>query len=230
MTDSERPPPNRVAKALRTGWSILLMLAALNALLIGLMAVLAPARQPATIAWLNRDTILYQLSLHAVGGFLVGAFSLNLRKALVGAAFGPFIDFDHIGILFGLPVDGRIGHSLFMLGALVVVVYALDLWPSGASDFALFGSAQFAMHFALAPPGFPLLAPFENFDFFFSSAIPGAITFVLLFLIYSGRSGNLFGVWFFNRGGLARKRHPLFRRGPVTTVADKLRKTDDSSS
>ena len=75
---------------------------------------------------------------------------------------GVLIDIDHVAALIGFHSAARDGHSIFLLSSLVLLVWGLKLWRWGSLDFALFSTAQFATHFAVAPPGFPLLAPFVS--------------------------------------------------------------------
>ncbi len=115
-----------------------------------------------TLPWWNINSIESQVVLHLVAGFLVGASTLNLSKAITGGCLGALIDIDHVGALLGLPVDARSGHSIIVLAILVVLVWKLSLWKWGGGDFALFASMEFAAHFLVAPPGFPLLSPIST--------------------------------------------------------------------
>ena len=112
--------------------------------------------------WWNFNSFASQVALHIVVGFLIGLSTLNLSKAITGACLAPLIDIDHVGALLGLPVDARSGHSLIVLALLVLVVWRLSLWKWGGGDFALFASMEFAAHFLVAPPGFPLLSPIST--------------------------------------------------------------------
>ena len=157
--------------AIRQGIPILGLLVALNAVLvpasIGIRLALQepgtiPVGPPTPIPWLDPSTALGQILIHALAGLIVGLFTFSLAKGLIGAAMGVLIDIDHVAALIGFHSAARDGHSVFLLSSLVLLVWGLRLWRWGSLDFALFSTAQFATHFAVAPPGFPLLAPFVS--------------------------------------------------------------------
>ncbi len=174
----------------RKGLPVLLLLVALNLLSITLGLVLSAQKQPGTLAWMNDPRKIQEMvAEHATAGFVVGMAKPNLQRALIGTAFQPLMDVDHVTAYLNLPVDPRIGHSLFVLVALTLVVSSLRMWPWGRVDFGLFASAQFAIHFAIAPPGFPLLAPFAPTKFYFPSLIPtmaGVLVVLLNFMVSRG--------------------------------------------
>lgn len=125
-----------------------------------------------------------QIVLHIVTGFLVGATSLNLSKALIGAGLGPLIDIDHVGALLGLPVNARAAHSFVVLAILILVVWGLSLWRWGAADFALFASLQFSAHFLVAPPGFPLFSPISATVYSFPNLVWAPLTLALVVIYF----------------------------------------------
>ena len=157
--------------AFRQGIPVLALLVALNAVLVpasievrlALQAPGTPPVQPPTsIPWLDPSTALGQILIHALAGLAVGLLTLSFAKGLIGAAMGVLIDIDHIAALVGFHSAARDGHSILLLSTLVLFVWGLRLWRWGSLDFALFSAAQFATHFAVAPPGFPLLSPFVS--------------------------------------------------------------------
>jgi hypothetical protein len=121
-----------------------------------------------------------QISLHVVSGFLAGAVSLNPAIALVGAGVGPLIDFDHVSLLLGLPIDARSGHSIFIVLMMVLIDRRFHLWSRGTRNFLLFISSEYSVHLAVAPPGFPVLSPLTTLNFYFPSWVPGILSVALL--------------------------------------------------
>jgi hypothetical protein len=117
-------------------------------------------------------------------GFLAGAVSLDPAIALVGAGVGPLIDFDHIALLIGLPVNARAGHSIFIVLLMVLVDRRFHFWSKGTRNFFLFISSEYSVHMAVAPPGFPLLSPLSAFVFYFPSWIPGILSIALLIAFF----------------------------------------------
>lgn len=180
----------------------MLVVAGLNALFILLALVLSPTgtaavpspspqppSQPPTLPSL--PYLGYQLLLHVFSGFAAGAVSLDPAVALVGAALGPLIDLDHIGFFAGLPVEARVGHSFLMVASVVLVDWRLHFWGRGTRNLFLFVALEYSVHLAVAPPGFPLLAPLSEAVVYFPRLIPAALAavFALGFFFDSARSG-----------------------------------------
>jgi hypothetical protein len=126
----------------------------------------------------------YQILIHVVSGFVAGAVSLNPAVALVGAAFAPLIDLDHIGFFAGLPVDARVGHSFLMVALLVLLDWRLHFWGRGTRNLFLFISLEFSVHLAVAPPGFPVLAPLSATVFYFPRILPAVLAIVLAVVFF----------------------------------------------
>jgi hypothetical protein len=120
-----------------------------------------------------------QILLHIVSGFAAGAVSLDPVVALVGAVVAPLIDLDHIGFFAGLPIDARVGHSFLMVATIVLLDWRLHFWNKGTRNLFLFISLEFSVHLAVAPPGFPLLAPLSATIFNFPRLYPAALAAVL---------------------------------------------------
>lgn len=170
-------------------------MAGCNALFVFLGLVLAPSvsvtpsgsppSHPAQLP--GTPYVVYQLLIHVVTGIGAGAVSLDPVVALVGGAVGPLIDFDHIGFFAGLPVEARIGHSLVLVALMVVLDSRLHFWGKGTRNLFLFLSLEYSVHFAVAPPGFPLLAPLSFSTFYFSRLFPAAfaVVFAVAFLFDS---------------------------------------------
>jgi hypothetical protein len=116
-----------------------------------------------------------QILLHVVSGFAAGAVSLDPVVALVGAVVAPLIDLDHLGFYVGLPIEARVGHSFLMVALIVLLDWRLHFWSKGTRNLFLFISLEFSVHLAVAPPGFPLLAPLSATIFFFPRAFPAAL-------------------------------------------------------
>lgn len=178
------------ASALRTavsnGLPVILALFALNAVVVGAAALLHPVGDPAGqlaafsyFPWEPRYAA-EQILIHVGTGFAVGALVGGLSKGLVGAAFGPLMDIDHLSLLMRTEYFGRAGHSLVLLAALILVVGWAGFWKWGAVDFAFFSSIQMTTHFAVAPPGFPLLSPFTMHSFVLPVWVYVAATALLL--------------------------------------------------
>jgi hypothetical protein len=121
----------------------------------------------------------YQILVHVVTGFAAGALSLDPAIALVGAGTGPLVDLDHIGFFVGLPVEARVAHSIFFVAALLLVEWRTRFWAKGTRNFALFILLQYSVHFAVAPPGFPLLAPFSTTIYDFPRIIPAVLAVIV---------------------------------------------------
>jgi hypothetical protein len=179
-------------ESVRQGVPVLALLVVLDALLvpaaIGVQHAFPstgpPAGPPKPISWMNPSYAAEQGLIHILAGFVVGLLTLSFSKALIGAVMGPLIDIDHVSALVGFPSAARDGHSIVLLACLILLVSALGLWRWGRVDFALFSTAQFAAHFAVAPPGFPLLSPFATILF-----KPPALVFALVVALC------LFAVW-----------------------------------
>jgi len=175
-----------LGEAAKRGWKLFLAMAACNALFILLGLVLSPTgsasassppQQPSqmpTVAYAS-----FQLLLHVVSGFAAGAVSLDPVVALVGGVVGPLIDFDHIGFFTGLPVEARVGHSLFLVALVVLLDWRLHFWGRGTRNLFLFLALEYSVHFAVAPPGFPLFAPLSFADVHFPRVIPAALAVVV---------------------------------------------------
>jgi hypothetical protein len=175
-------------EAIKRGWKLFLAMAGCNALFILLGLVLSPTApvsassppsQPAQLPGLTY--VVYQMLLHVVTGFAAGAVSLDPAVALVGGVVGPLVDFDHIGFFAGLPVEARVGHSLVLVALIVLLDSRLHLWGRGTRNLFLFLALEYSVHFAVAPPGFPLLSPLTFKVFHFSRAFPAA--FAVLFAV-----------------------------------------------
>ncbi len=169
----------------RQGTRLLLVIAGGSAVFIVLALAISPApnsspsapSQP--VSWLDPSYVAYQLSLHVFWGFVAGAVSLDPAIALIGAAVGPSIDIDHLGLLAGLPVDARVGHSVLFVAFVVLIDWRLHFWGRGTRNFSLFISLEYGVHLAVAPPGFPLLAPLSSTTVFFPSIFPAALSVAL---------------------------------------------------
>lgn len=160
-------------------------MAALSALFIVVSLVLssaAPGLAPSASQLGKPPGLIYsvlQIMAHVVTGFAAGAVSLDIPLAIVGAVVGPMADLDHVGFFSGLPVEARVAHSLFFVALLVLVEWRTRFWARGTRNFILFITLQYSVHFAVAPPGFPLLAPLSAAVFYFPRAIPAGLALVL---------------------------------------------------
>jgi hypothetical protein len=175
-------------EATKRGWKLFLVMAGCNALFVLLALLLSPTApasassspsQPAQLPGLTY--VVYQMLLHVATGFAAGAVSLDPAVALVGGVVGPLIDFDHIGFVGGLPVEARVGHSLVLVGLIVLLDSRLHIWGRGTRNLFFFLALEYSVHFAVAPPGFPLLSPLTFKVFYFSRAFPAA--FAVLFAV-----------------------------------------------
>ena len=171
-------------EAARQGAKLSLVVAGCNALFIILELVLSPTAPPTVpppqpLPWLRLPYLGYQLLLHATSGFAAGAVSLDPTVALVGAVLGPLIDIDHLGFLAGLPVDARVGHSTLLVALVVLLDWRLHFWSKGTRNLFLFVSLEYSVHLAVAPPGFPLLAPLSFTIIRFPGVFPAALATVL---------------------------------------------------
>ena len=167
-------------KALKRGTVMLALLTLLNAVVVPVAVWAHPFYSPPVghlpvppVPWSNLTYAEEQVAIHLVAGFFVGVLAGGISKGAIGAALGMFIDVDHLSAFFGANYAVRYGHSLFLLGGLILLVWAFRVWPWGARDFALFSTAQFMAHFAVAPPGFPLLSPLLVTSFHLSSWVFG---------------------------------------------------------
>jgi hypothetical protein len=180
--------------AVRNGLPVIGLLCLIDAAVVAVYAIATPVQQTYSIASLPATFIGNQIAIHVVVGFIMGAATLSLSKALIGAALGPLIDIDHVGSLLSLPVDPRAGHSLVVIALLILLVWGLSLWSWGGRDFALFASMQFAAHFWVAPPGFPLLSPFSvgvySFPYWVYMPVALGLAAVLLAKSLRGRGGR----------------------------------------
>jgi hypothetical protein len=190
----QRMIPGILGKAARQGAKLFLVMAACNALFILLGLVLSPTASASASSHPSRPAPLpsvsyaiIQLLIHIVTGFAAGAVSLDPAVALIGGAVGPLIDFDHLGFFAGLPVEARVGHSLFLVALVVLLDSRLHFWGRGMRNLFLFLALEYSVHFAVAPPGFPLLAPLSFVDFYFSRVFPAAfaVVFAVAFLFDS---------------------------------------------
>jgi hypothetical protein len=180
-------------RAARQGAKLFLVMAGCNALFILLGLALpraAPslAPSPSQIGSLPTASYsVYQILVHVVTGFGAGAVSLDPGVALIGGVVGPLIDFDHLGFFAGLPVEARVGHSLFLVALIVLLDSRLHFWGKGTRNLFLFLALEYSVHFAVAPPGFPLLSPLTFANFYFSRVFPAAfaVVFAVAFLFDS---------------------------------------------
>jgi len=185
-----------LAESVRLGLPVLALLVVLNAVLVpaaiwvqhAFPATGPPAGPPTPLSWLEPSYATEQVLIHILTGFVVGLLTMSFTKGLIGAAMGPLIDIDHLSALFGFPSAARDGHSIILLACLVLVVSALGLWRWGGVDFALFSTAQFSAHFAVAPPGFPLLSPFATTSFKPTAAVFALVTALCLITAWLTRS------------------------------------------
>lgn len=148
------------------------LLCLIDAAVVLLSVIVLPVLQTPPILSISSLPTTYnggQIALHIGVGFLIGAATLNVSKAVIGAGLGPLIDIDHVGALLGLPVNARSGHSVIVVVLLILFVWGFSLWRWGGPDFALFASMEFAAHFWVAPPGFPLLSPLSTTVYSFPS-------------------------------------------------------------
>lgn len=178
--------PRLLEEAARRGARLLLVIAGCNALFILLALFLSPTTAPSVSSPPSTGPpsqphplpsfpyLTYQLLLHVFSGFAAGAVSLDPAVALVGAALGPLIDLDHIGFFAGLPVEARAGHSFLMVALIVLVDWRLHFWERGTRNLFLFVALEYSVHLAVAPPGFPLLAPLSEAVVYFPRLIPAA--------------------------------------------------------
>ena len=178
--------------SVKSGLPLYGLLCLIDAAVISLSVVTQPVPPETSFAWLtlpwwNINSFVSQVALHIVVGFLVGASTLNLSKAIIGGCLGALLDIDHVGALLGLPVEARSGHSIIVLALLVLLVWRLSLWKWGGGAFALFASMEFAAHFLVAPPGFPLLSPISTTVYFFPNWVylPFVIGLVAICLVKS---------------------------------------------
>ena len=180
------------------GWKLFLVMAGCNALFIFLGLVLSPTASASASASTPSQAVqlpsvpyvTYQLLLHVVTGFAAGAVSLDPAVAMIGGAVGPLIDFDHLGFFAGLPVEARVGHSLFLVALIVVLDRRLHFWGRGTRNLFLFLALEYSVHFAVAPPGFTLFAPLSFAKIDFPRVLPAALAVVIAvaFLFDSIRS------------------------------------------
>jgi len=192
---SSRTFRSRLAESVRRGLPVLAMLVVLNAVLVPAAISVQhvfpstgpPAGSPKPIPWLDPSYAVEQGLIHVVTGFFVGLLTMSFTKALIGAAMGPLIDIDHLSALLGFPSAARDGHSIILLACLILVVSALGVWKWGGVDFALFSTAQFSAHFAVAPPGFPLLSPFATIAFKPPAAVFVLVTALCLIAVWLNR-------------------------------------------
>jgi hypothetical protein len=172
-------------EAARQAAKLYLAMAALTAPFIAIAYALARstpalAPTPAELGPLPSPSYeLYQIMIHVVSGAAAGAVSLDPILALVGAGAGPLVDLDHLGFFAGLPIEARLAHSLPFVAALVLVEWRTRFWSRGTRNFVLFITLQFSVHFAVAPPGFPLLSPLSTEVFYFPSVLPWVLAAVL---------------------------------------------------
>jgi hypothetical protein len=176
--------PRLLGEAAEHGWKLLLAMAGCNALFILLGLVLSPNVAPSVSppppnALPSSQYAGYQLLVHVVTGFAAGAVSLDPVVALVGGAVGPLIDLDHLGNFAGLPVEARVGHSLFLVALLVVLDSRLHFWGKGTRNLFLFLTLEYSVHFAVAPPGFPLFAPLSFSAVYFPRLYPAVLAVVI---------------------------------------------------
>jgi len=169
--------------AARQGARLFLVMASLNALFIVLGLALwpsttGPGSPPAHAGPPSFPYAGYQLLLHAVTGFAVGAVSLDPAVALIGGVVGPLIDFDHIGFFAGLPVEARVGHSLVLVALIILVDSRAHFWGRGTRNLLLFLALEYSVHFAVAPPGFPLFTPLSFVIVDFPRVVPAALAVV----------------------------------------------------
>jgi hypothetical protein len=180
-----------IAEAARQGSRLFVVMAALSALFILLSLGVSQASpslapSPSQLGKLpSASYSVYQILVHVVTGFAAGALSLNPAVALVGAATGPLADLDHLGFFSGLPVEARVAHSVFFVALLVLVEWRTHFWAAGTRNFFLFITLQYSVHFAVAPPGFPLFAPLSTYVVYFPRIEPAAIAAVLAVLFLS---------------------------------------------
>jgi hypothetical protein len=199
--------PRFLGEAARQGGKLFLVMAGCSAVFILLSLVLSPAvsqaapppapppgSHPHPSQPLPLPSLFYasgQILLHVVSGFAAGALSLDPVVALVGAGVAPLLDLDHIGFFAGLPVDARVGHSFLMVALIVLLDWRLHFWGKGTRNLFLFISLEFSVHLAVAPPGFPLLAPLSATIFYFPRVFPAALAAFLavgFFFDYMSRS------------------------------------------
>ena len=185
--------PRLFKRAARQGAKLFLVMAGANALFILLALALSPTSSPSVSPpsppqpLPSVPYVAYQLLVHVVSGFAAGAVSLDPVVALVGGVVGPLIDFDHLGFFAGLPVEARVGHSLVLVALIVLLDSRLHFWGKGTRNLFLFLALEYSVHFAVAPPGFPLLAPLSFVSFYFSRLFPAAfaVVFAVAFLFDS---------------------------------------------
>ena len=109
--------------------------------------------------------IVAELLVNAVVGAAVGAFSLNVRIALLCSAFAVLIDIDHTMWYLGFPVPGRPNHS-FGFAVLAAVSMGLVFRNKSRFNARLFGIviASFCAHLSadlFHGASLPLLMPFS---------------------------------------------------------------------
>lgn len=201
-------------EAVRSGLPALVVLVVLDAVSVAIASLAHPvgigaAQPPPPIPWSSPDFASQQILIHVASGFAVGFLLGGLTKGMIGAAFGPMIDADHLSAAFGTTYYVRDAHSLVVLACLILVVGLTGTWRWGVADFALFSGAEFAAHFAVAPPGFPLLSPVLVYTYVFPSWFPLIVTAALIAANWAVRS----------RRGRPRQEEEL--QGERPTVADR---------
>ena len=174
-----------MAEAARQGAKLFLAMAACSALFVLLALGLSratPSLAPSSSQLgplPSASYSTYQILVHVVSGFAAGALSLDPAVAMVGAGVGPLVDLDHLGFFAGLPIEARVGHSVFYVALLLLVEWRTHFWSRGTGNFFLFITLEFSVHLAVAPPGFPLLAPFSTSILYFPRIEPAALAGVL---------------------------------------------------
>jgi hypothetical protein len=184
-----------LGEAARQAARLYLAMGALTALFIAIAYALARstpalAPTPAELGPLPSPSYeLYQILIHVVSGAAAGAVSLDPVLALVGAGAGPLVDLDHLGFFAGLPIEARLAHSVPFVAALILVEWKTRFWSRGTRNFVLFITLQYCVHFAVAPPGFPLLSPLSIEVFYFPRWVPAALAVALAVAFFLESTG-----------------------------------------
>ena len=189
--------PRPLVEAATQAAKLYLVMAACSALFILIALALsraspALAPSPSQLGPLpSASYSAHQILVHVVTGFAAGAVSLDPAVALIGAGVGPLVDLDHLGFFAGLPVEARVAHSLLFVALLVVVEWRTRFWAKGTRNFFLFIALEYSVHFAVAPPGFPLLAPLSATIFYFPREVPAALAaFLGVWFLFDSRSSR----------------------------------------
>ena len=80
---------------------------------------------PSPLSGYGATSAFAEVLVNAAAGALVGAFSMNLRLAVLSSAFAVLIDVDHLVWYLGFPVPGRPNHSFAFAVVAALILGAL---------------------------------------------------------------------------------------------------------